>query len=189
MGINGKGVAMESSEQLVKGLGWVGLTLLVAGFDNIKRQPMTQLVDRAALEQILGDSLVGRVSSVSLVLPIVKVLTAHLVEYSVFTGGLATTRLSSLVFLSNAVKALSRSVQSLFEFLFFWLRFIFVAKPALWRHSPARVTKVYVASFSGLVNAGQQRRRDALHYFRHSLAFEPFVASPHNVAIVTTARK
>ena len=34
MGINGKGVAMESSEQLVKGLGWVGLTLLVAGFVN-----------------------------------------------------------------------------------------------------------------------------------------------------------
>ena len=34
MGINGKGVAMESSKQLVKGLGWVGLTLLVVGFDN-----------------------------------------------------------------------------------------------------------------------------------------------------------
>ena len=59
MGINGKGVAMESSEQLVKGLWWVWLTLLVAGFNNIKRQPMAQLVDRAALEQILGDSLVG----------------------------------------------------------------------------------------------------------------------------------
>ena len=78
MGINGKGVAMKSSEQLVKGLGWVGLTLLVAGFDNIKRQPMTQLVDRAVLEQILRDSLVGRVSSISLVLPIVEVLNSPL---------------------------------------------------------------------------------------------------------------
>ena len=64
--INGKGMAMESSEQLVKGLRWVGLTLLVAGFDHIERQPVAQLVNRAALEHI-G---LRRVSDVSLVLPL-----------------------------------------------------------------------------------------------------------------------
>ena len=71
MGVYGKGVAMESSEQLVKGLQWVGLTLLVATFDHIKRQPVAQLINRAALEQILGDSVgLRRVSGVSLVLPL-----------------------------------------------------------------------------------------------------------------------
>jgi hypothetical protein len=34
----------------------MGLTLLVASFDYIERQPVAQLVKRADLEQILGDS-------------------------------------------------------------------------------------------------------------------------------------
>jgi hypothetical protein len=38
VGVTGKGVAMESSKQLVKGLWWVGLTLLVARFDHIDSQ-------------------------------------------------------------------------------------------------------------------------------------------------------
>lgn len=74
VGINSKGVVIDSSEQLVKGLWWVGSTMLVARLDHVKRLPMAQLINRATLKQILRDSLrLRRVSYASLALPIVEI--------------------------------------------------------------------------------------------------------------------
>ena len=68
MWVKGKGVAMEPNEQLIKGLWWVGLALLIASFDHIKRQPVAKLVSQATFKQILRDSLrLRRKSGISLV--------------------------------------------------------------------------------------------------------------------------